>query len=698
MAKPNFPEKQTTWGTWEELLLACAVHRYGIDSWDSVATELRKRTSIPHLLLTPHSCKHKYHDLKRRFARNDVVSAPSDEKDDGAAIAASIPFLDELRRLRVAELRREVERYDISIVSLETKVEKLKEEREQSLKGPEKPDLEKESKDDDEEEEETVRSEGASRDNMADKAVSGGGSVYDESNSTNLKGEALPGPEPATSPPIPAEPASAAAGELDRVREYGKLAVEDSYNGSSETIGKESAAVSPVQESEKVLSEKNGGGDSAESKEEEEGTKEVCSSEMQSSTSLSRKKKVEESDEPEDQSVDTKRAPIESQSLIDFLEILRSHKPGSFFERRLEIQGTPKYINTIRQHMDFGMVRNRLEEGWYSGCKSKFFRDLLLIFNNAIVFLGRKSPETKAAIELRHLLLKEMALKTTTKRDSLPKDETGALPSKKEPEEQEQPSEMLLRKSKLSVPMNACRKRSSITARASTSSSGAERKKEQTNALLDVKSAMSWKQSDKSSSDKADEFSGTKKKRKDRFRTGTRNSSNKNGTSRSSTEINKNSCSNTNVGTSSRGASNENSASKATDKEKNNSSSTASGKKRSATNFLNRMKRSSSSNNGSLLETLKDSDNSSRGGAEQKKNGAGKGSNSSSRQKEQASRRTSGSKQAKEPESPAKRSVGRPSKRTASVAAEAVVPAKRSRQSVENEALAPRNAKKRSRK
>lgn len=115
MAKPNFPEKQTTWGTLEELLLACAVHRYGTDSWDSVTAELRKRSSSLHLF-TPHSCKHKYNDLKRRFTQNDVVSATATANDGGIAAAVTIPFLDELRRLRVAELRREVERYDLSIV------------------------------------------------------------------------------------------------------------------------------------------------------------------------------------------------------------------------------------------------------------------------------------------------------------------------------------------------------------------------------------------------------------------------------------------------------------------------------------------------------------------------------------------------------------------------------------------------------
>ena len=39
MEKKIFPEKQT-WGTYEELLLACVVHRYGTESWDFVLTEL----------------------------------------------------------------------------------------------------------------------------------------------------------------------------------------------------------------------------------------------------------------------------------------------------------------------------------------------------------------------------------------------------------------------------------------------------------------------------------------------------------------------------------------------------------------------------------------------------------------------------------------------------------------------------------
>ncbi|KAK4803100.1 hypothetical protein SAY86_001303 [Trapa natans] len=121
MANPseNSGEAETaTWGTWEELLLACAVKRHGFKAWESVASEVQSRTSLPLPLTTPLHCQLKYQDLKRRFSaptataedvENDSVS-PSGDKVD------VIPWLDELRKLRVAELRQEVQRYDVSIL------------------------------------------------------------------------------------------------------------------------------------------------------------------------------------------------------------------------------------------------------------------------------------------------------------------------------------------------------------------------------------------------------------------------------------------------------------------------------------------------------------------------------------------------------------------------------------------------------
>ncbi|BBH04346.1 DNA-binding bromodomain-containing protein [Prunus dulcis] len=73
-----------------------------------------------------------------------------------------------------------------------------------------------------------------------------------------------------------------------------------------------------------------------------------------------------------------------------------------------------RYKSLIRQHMDLHEVQSRLNKGVYTDCTHKFFRDLLLLFNNAVVFLRKTSPEHMAAQELRAIVLKEMT-------DQLPK-------------------------------------------------------------------------------------------------------------------------------------------------------------------------------------------------------------------------------------------------------------------------------------
>jgi hypothetical protein len=96
------PSPPSPWTTLEELLLACAVNRHGSDSWDSIAMEVSNRTST-FSSLTSQNCIDKFNDLKRRYGftslRNDTAS-----------------LVDELRKLRVDELRREVHRRDASIV------------------------------------------------------------------------------------------------------------------------------------------------------------------------------------------------------------------------------------------------------------------------------------------------------------------------------------------------------------------------------------------------------------------------------------------------------------------------------------------------------------------------------------------------------------------------------------------------------
>jgi hypothetical protein len=357
------------------------------------------------------------------------------------------------------------------------------------------------------------------------------------------------------------------------------------------------------------------------------------------------------------------------------------------------MQETPNYMNLIRQHIDLETIRTRLEEGWYSSVgDSKFFRDLLLLFNNAIVFFGKKASESVAAIELRGIVLKEMACKAL-KPDPAPKEQKSVPPVPKCVKSDPEPSASLLLKTKISVPLTACRKRSSITAKALASSSASDKKREQTTSLVDDKPVVDWKQNDKSSA-KEEEYRVTKKRSRDRFKANSRNV-NKNGSKgRPNLSTNKNSDAVPHTGFSSRESHSENSESKP-EKAKKNTTTNANAKKKGAANFLNRMKRCSSSNNGpSLLDTLKSSDNV-KGGAEQKKNGSSSNGKGDSR-RHQASRKGSGGKRVKEQESPAKRSVGRPPKKAA--APSPPVPAKRGREAVETEAAASRHSKKRSRK
>ncbi|XP_010265891.1 PREDICTED: uncharacterized protein LOC104603529 [Nelumbo nucifera] len=727
MAK-NDDRQTDTWGTWEELLLACAVNRHGTNRWDSVAMEIQTRSSTLHPL-TAQNCKQKYHDLKRRFMAKDDKTDDGEDGSEPDDKKGEIPWLEELRKLRVAELRREVQRYDVSIVSLQLKVKRLKEERERSLREKEssvaKSDLEKDSEQDRAKEEKgevDEQPEKSSPENAAGARVSGEESdrenqSFNESNSTDPKAEIRDNGVGETEKKR--EPVETVTGGPDPVSGESKPVGEGSYNGSSDTVAKESAAAPPIGKSlgavkatvdgdslelwESVAESKGGG---------EEGMKE--SSDVQSSASLSSKKNRKKTisgsssgEEPgtEEISPAIKRISVKSQPLVAILEIIRSHKHGSMFERRLDSQDTARYRNLVRQHLDLETVRSRLEEGRYSGCSRKFFRDLLLLFSNAIVFFPKNSSESSAAIALRDVVRKEMA-KRHRKLDQLAEDPPPPpLPVFPVPSKIEPPDSVLL-KPKPAAPMIACRKRSSISAKASTTTS-VDRKGEQrpVTAAVDEKAVVDRKQADDSSATVADD----KKKTRERPTTsGARSSRTGNNKGRTNTTSGKNS--NANAGQSTPPSSNPVSTSKGNaaregspepKAERKNNNTAAVAKKRSATNFLNRMKKSSSSN-GTLLETLKSSVNNSNnnkggsgGGATEQKKTSGR----SDGRKDQVLRQGSGGKQTAEQSSPAKRSVGRPPKRAMGTPPlPPPAPSKRVRESAETEAAGSRQARKRARR
>ncbi|XP_024020531.1 uncharacterized protein LOC21401380 [Morus notabilis] len=378
------------WGTLEELLLACAVNRHGTKSWDSIAMEVQNRTSSA--FLTPENCRHKFDDLKRRFMMSD--------KDDDEK--SSSTMVDQLKKIRVDELRREVRRRDDSIVSLELKVKRMEEERERSLKEEEASGPEKKKKNLDGDDGVTGAGDGET--SSENRGGGGGGRSksgddgsescdrenrsFNESNSTGQKRndfqrngvvsvKAEPGPEPERN-------------ESDRSEsERGGKAEED--EGDNVARGENSAKQSSEAQSSMSLSKRKrrrvgGGGGGSSSGEEPEET------------------------EGDEVSPATKRlSALKSEPFVKLLGIIRSHRLGSVFQRRLRSQESQRYKNLIRQHMDLQTVEARLEKGLYLDSSLKFFRDLLLVFNNGVVFFRKGSQEHVAARELRALVLKEMS-------------------------------------------------------------------------------------------------------------------------------------------------------------------------------------------------------------------------------------------------------------------------------------------------
>ncbi|KAL3625508.1 hypothetical protein CASFOL_030962 [Castilleja foliolosa] len=640
-----------SWGTWEELILAFAVNRHGTASWDSIASELQKRASDPNLSLTAHNCRSKYLDLKRRF-----VAASNDDADGGKSESAA-PLLEELRKLRVAELRREVQRYDLNIESLELKVKSLEDEREKSVSDLEN-NGEEEKINVEPEAEPAIRGEPVVGDEMEKDQIS-----VNESNSTDPCSDKLITSEKES------EPAGTGAEDLnlDRagktIKEPADLKPEpdrkslraDSCNGSSNSIDKSDrkGKDEPVTDSADLVeseAESDGGG---------EETKE--NSDVQSTASRSRKEegsdKVRRGNtsgderEHEDQSRAVKELSAKSQPLFDFLQAIRAHKLGSTFERRLRSQETSKYQKLILQHIDFEKVETKLREGWYAGSRIKFFRDLLLLVNNALVFFSKKSTEANAANELRKLISKEISNKKAKSGSSSGKQaslQSLSMSKKDEPD----PSNSLIQKGpQVSGSLIVCRKRSSIANKASGSSSG--KKKEQISPLTGVKDSKT-----PSVETETDEPKVTKKRtRENQFSSSTPANTKKKGKNNSITKQH------------------EKGGGSSSEQPKSDNKKGQTGldsKKRGAASFLNRIKQgSSSSNNGVLLDALKNTPltnegSAGKGGSDQKKNENTK----QAEKKEQVTRRsTVETRQTKDKEeekgSPGKKNVGRPPKRGA---------------------------------
>ncbi|KAL3348560.1 hypothetical protein AABB24_021965 [Solanum stoloniferum] len=662
--------KKTIWSTWEELLLAFAVKRHGLKDWESVAMELQNRISLPDLL-TAQICKEKYRDLRRRFMNsyNNCYDEKIIEQDVDGNGDVTIPWIEELRQLRVAELQQEVQRYDLSIQSLELKVKKLEEEREQSLKEQslgdgQKPDLEdvkEERSQNDKNCGADVKPEDSTGKPVSSEESDRENRSFNESNSTENRETGVKN-----------EPEPVEIGEDKPVQEAKPVSEEDSYNDSS----------SDRQEEKKARRDSGDLRDTVSGSKEE--TKE--NSDVQSTATLTKRKRQRGGDggrsggdaaEMGSPAVGIKgEGAAKSEPLIEFLDIIRSHKRGSVFKRRLDSQKTDKYKSMIRQHMDLETVQARIDDGSYCSCPSKFYLDLLLIFNNAIVYFAKSSSESTAANELRGIVMEELK-KTRTQLKDL-------SPLKIQPKPELERSDSLLAKHKSTVPIVVCRKRSSISAKAAASSGNNKPEKP-----ADSKPPLNPKPPAIKSSSNEEESSiklGVKEKPVTGVRSMRRSSKGR------STNTNNASQSNSNQNTN---AKQSNSSGDKKEEAKPEKKKEESKKRGAAADFLKRIKKNSPTK-GTLVEALKNNP---------PEDVVVKGNKRDQQKKKVDERREApvrrsggggGSGASKEEGSPSKRSVGRPPKRGAG-GREVVVQEKRGRESSEKDDSTKR-PKKRSRR
>ncbi|XP_023637842.1 uncharacterized protein LOC17884789 isoform X2 [Capsella rubella] len=658
MAKPendkSSPEKQT-WSTMEELLLACAVHRHGTDSWDSVADEIQKQNST-FRTLSPFDCRHKYHDLKRRFSRELVSPGSTEGEETVAPEISSVPWLEELRKLRVDELRRELERYDLSISSLQLKVKRLEDEREESLKI-EDSDLIKIA--------ETKENQHESG-NYSDVPVDDPVHSPDPKDINTGTGAENTDIDVKIAEPMDEEPNRIGGEDNDE-----KPVREDSGRGSCES------AANSDREDTDTGREGNDSPDFVESMDESKGEEEAKeTSDVQSSASLPRKETLEPNQpDNEDQSLTVNKNLDESQPLIDFIEVVKSHPIGSYFSRRLESQETPEYGRIIRQHIDFEIIRSRVEEGYYKTSRTTFFRDLLLLINNARVFYGEPSSEFDAAKQLYQLLKKQMTLKIPKQTLPPPKEESFVMSK----EEVTVPS---LKPTALSVPMIACRKRSSLAVKSSVSVTEPSKKMTKVASTADEKQVSEEEEDE--TSDKDEEPIVSKKMTRGRTPS----------TAKKVGSRNVKTCLNAGLPSKVR-SSNDSSEPKKIVQEKKGNNPSGGSKKQSAASFLKRMKGVSSAE--TVVETVKGDSSNGKRGAEQRKSNS-KNEKVDAAKLSAGQKRLTGKKPTTEKGSPAKKNTGVASKRGTGTAMSSPLMAKRNSETGEKETGSSTRPKKRSRR
>ncbi|KAK6154719.1 hypothetical protein DH2020_008967 [Rehmannia glutinosa] len=351
------------WGTWEELILGGAVLRHGTQDWNVVASELRARTLYP-CTFTPQACKARYEDLQRRYS-------------------GSTAWFEELRKQRVAELKRELAKSEDSIGSLESKIKSLEGDKKHLSRADygssetESPLLALDSNGTESFNRETSNNENSAGSFTKDTNTRASWSCEnrDQAVVTDIK--------PSTS--VSSEDDKDLCVKKLAEAGYGRGVVMRKRRGQrnrkdcNRTIKERSASVSDNLCSNVI------------STAQKEPSCNDCSQIIRDSGNNHRY---------------GDSCPVRKDSLIEIFKSVAESEPAAVFRHRMDSQKRARYRRVIKQHMDIGTIRSRIIGRSVRSAK-ELFRDLLLVANNALVFYSRRTREYKSAISLRHLVMKE---------------------------------------------------------------------------------------------------------------------------------------------------------------------------------------------------------------------------------------------------------------------------------------------------
>lgn len=346
------------WGTWEELLLGGAILRHGTRDWNVVAAELRARATGRPYTFTPEVCKAKYEDLQQRYS-------------------GCTAWFEELRKQRMAELRRALEQSEDSIGSLESKLESLKAKRKEDC-----------NVDYDYSQTESPvpfqKSEGVeytSKDTSKDLLSAGS---FTEQTRINWSPECE----------VPAATAAKAKGiklesfpsETEKDSSNDKL-VETVYGGQGVTVKKRRGKRKRKDVKEASVGESDFLGPATD----------VLSASRGYSGQIAKPSGTD------DQSRGSSQGGTDD--LKGIYDSIVQHECASVFCRRLDSQKRGRYKKMVLRHMDFDTIRSRISNGLIVSAK-ELFRDMLLVANNALVFYSKNTREHKSAALLRDVLTK----------------------------------------------------------------------------------------------------------------------------------------------------------------------------------------------------------------------------------------------------------------------------------------------------